>query len=203
MAIPRSMPPWPAGDLLAPSWRDLAMRTVRPIFLFSLTSGVIYFFVAGRWGRWAGGPLPREAGVLQPNLFGHGHYAAYDAVLSSSGFWPIIVFSRADAPCTGRRPDPIRWIWTLAFGLIVGCALATKLTGWFLPCPSSSGRDFIGAGEPSRHCCSDCCRSRRPLRPDASLVDRTDDRPVRFFHSNLTRDQTRRIPSSVLGHDLR
>ncbi len=42
---------------------------------------------------------PRVAWVLQPNLFGHGHYAAYDGVLSSLWALAIIVFAQAVAPC--------------------------------------------------------------------------------------------------------
>ena len=33
--------------------------------------------------------------MLQPNLFGHGHYAAYDAVLSSLWVLSIIAFISA------------------------------------------------------------------------------------------------------------
>ena len=42
-------------------------------------------------------PAAALAGVrgFQPNLFGHGHYAAYDAVLSSLWVLAIIAFARA------------------------------------------------------------------------------------------------------------
>jgi len=123
-----------AGDVLAPSWRDLPRARLGPILLFSLTAGVIYQFVAGRWGRWAAA-LAVGSWIFQPNLFGHGHYAAYDAVLTSLWVLAIVVFARAVAPRTGPKPYATRWGWTLAFGLLLGCALATKLTGWFLPLP--------------------------------------------------------------------
>jgi 4-amino-4-deoxy-L-arabinose transferase-like glycosyltransferase len=76
--------------------------------------------------------------VLQPNLFGHGHYAAYDAVLASLWVLAIIAYANAVILRTPESP-PIgpaaRRSWTALFGLILGCAAATKLTGWFLPLP--------------------------------------------------------------------
>jgi 4-amino-4-deoxy-L-arabinose transferase-like glycosyltransferase len=139
---PHGHPPFYAllglvGDLLAPSWPDLPRARLGPILLFSLTAGAIFAFAATRWG---GGPAALAAGswVLQPNLFGHGHYAAYDAVLASLWVLAIIAYANAviprtpDAPPTGRAA---RWSWTALFGLILGCAAATKLTGWFLPLP--------------------------------------------------------------------
>src|ERR1700678_1862732 len=38
-----------AGDILAPSWQELARARLGPILLFSLTAGVIYGFVRSRW----------------------------------------------------------------------------------------------------------------------------------------------------------
>jgi 4-amino-4-deoxy-L-arabinose transferase-like glycosyltransferase len=126
-----------AGDLIAPSWRDLPRARLGPILLFSLTAGAIFAFAAARWGGRAA-TLAAGSWVLQPNLFGHGHYAAYDAVLASLWVLAIIAFAQAVIP---PRPDQApagkaaRWSWTVLFGLILGCAAATKLTGWFLPLP--------------------------------------------------------------------
>jgi len=125
-----------AGDLLAPSWRDLPRARLGPILLFSLTAGAIYGFISARWGLWAGA-CAAGAWVFQPNLFAHGHYAAYDGVLTSLWVLAIIVFAQAVIPTTNLgslKRDP-RWGWTLIFGLILGCAAATKFTGWFLPVP--------------------------------------------------------------------
>jgi 4-amino-4-deoxy-L-arabinose transferase-like glycosyltransferase len=136
---PHGHPPFYAelgltGDVLAPSWRELPRARLGPIVLFSLTAGAIFSCLATRWGYW---PASLAAGswVLQPNLFGHGHYAAYDAVLTSLWALSIIAFISAigDAPAgAGRRA---RWLFTALFGLVLGCAAATKLTGWFLPLP--------------------------------------------------------------------
>src|SRR5579883_550872 len=126
-----------AGDLVAPaSWPALTRARLGPILLFSLTAGVIVQFVASRWGPW---PAALAAGswVFQPNLFGHGHYASYDAVLAALWILAIVVFARAVEPTRTGAPGEarLRWLWTTVFGLILGCAAATKLTGWFLPLP--------------------------------------------------------------------
>jgi 4-amino-4-deoxy-L-arabinose transferase-like glycosyltransferase len=106
-----------------------------PILLFSSTAGAIFGFVAGRWGTWAAA-LAAGSWVFQPNLFAHGHYAGFDATLTALWVLAIVTFARAMEPA-GPPGDSgsIRWGWTLGFGLAVGCALANKLTGWFLPLP--------------------------------------------------------------------
>ena len=139
---PHGHPPFYAllglvGDILAPSWRDLPRARLGPILLFSLTAGAIFAFAMARWGGW---PAALAAGswVLQPNLFGHGHYAAYDAVLAALWVLAIIAYAQADIP---PEIDPTtagkaaRRSWTVLFGLILGCSAASKFTGWFLPMP--------------------------------------------------------------------
>src|SRR5262249_12362162 len=88
------------------------------------------------WARWAAA-LAAGSWVFQPNLFGHGHYASYDAVLSALWTLAIVAFARAVDPTRTGVPVEAasRWVGTTAFGLILGCAAATKLTGWFLPLP--------------------------------------------------------------------
>ena len=95
---------------------------------------MIFRFAIDRWGGWAAA-LAAGAWVLQPNLFGHGHYAGYDAVLTSLWVLSIVVFAQVVAPQAASPPARSRWCWTLTFGLVLGCAAATKLTGWFLPLP--------------------------------------------------------------------
>ena len=122
------------GDLLAPSWQELPRARLAPILLFSLTAGAVFSWAARRWGYW---PAALAAGswVLQPNLFGHGHYAAYDALLACFWVLSIILFTSAVEALPGREGGRIRWLATVALGVILGCAAATKLTGWFLPLP--------------------------------------------------------------------
>ena len=63
---------------------------------FSLTAGALFGFMARRWGVWAGA-ASAGAWALQPQLFGHGHYAAYDGLLTVS---TAEVYSDAAAPRT-------------------------------------------------------------------------------------------------------
>jgi hypothetical protein len=201
---PHGHPPFYAllgllGDLICPGWRDLPRARLGPILLFSFTAAAIWWFVAGRWGLWSAAAAV-GAWVFQPNLFGHAHYAAYDAVLSS--LWVLAIIGFAGALRTG---DPAQrnlggWLGCLAFGLAVGCALATKLTGWFLPLPYLIWTAWT--------------RDRRAIRallvglPLAGVVLFWCNPPwwtepltglVRFFQSNLTRGQTRVIPVEFLG----
>ena len=84
---PHGHPPFYAmlgltGDLLAPSWQDLTAGPAGTDLALQPHGRRDLCLRASRWGRW---PAALAAGswVLQPNFFGHGHYAAYDAVLSS------------------------------------------------------------------------------------------------------------------------
>ena len=136
---PHGHPPFYAlvgltGDILAPSWRELPRARLGPILLFSATAGAIFSFLATRWGYWAAA-LAAGSWVLQPNLFGHGHYAAYDAVLSSLWVLSILAFISAIDHEPGSSGPRTRGLFTVIFGLLLGCAAATKLTGWFLPLP--------------------------------------------------------------------
>ena len=136
---PHGHPPFYAllgliGDFAAPTWQELPRARLGPMLLFSLTAGAIFSFVSTRWGYWPAA-LACGSWVLQPNLFGHGHYAAYDAVLSSLWVLSIVVFIWAVDPATDRSGKGNRWPAIVTFGAILGCAAGTKLTGWFLPLP--------------------------------------------------------------------
>jgi 4-amino-4-deoxy-L-arabinose transferase-like glycosyltransferase len=124
-----------AALMLAPSWNDLPRARLGPILLFSFTAGAICTFVAGRWGGWAAA-LAASSWVFQPNLFAHGHDAGFDATLTALWVLAIVAFAQAMEPAGAPRdPGATRWGWTLGFGLVVSCAMANKLTGWFLPLP--------------------------------------------------------------------
>jgi hypothetical protein len=203
---PHGHPPFYAllgllGDLLAPTWQDLPRARLGPMLLFSITGGLLFGFVSKRWGPLAG-MGSGAAWVFQPNLFGHSHYATYDAVLTALWVLAIIAFA-ATVLVTRREQGQQReirgWLPALAFGIIVGCALATKLTGWFLPLP------FLAW--------SLWCRSRRgvltlaislPLAVGMLVLLNppwwTDPITgmVRFLRSNLTRGETIPIPVQFL-----
>jgi hypothetical protein len=206
---PHGHPPFYAllgltGDVLTPSWKDLPRARLGPILLFGFTAGAIFGFVANRWGPGAAA-LAAGSWVFQPNLFAQGHYAAYDAVLTALWVLSILVFAQVAVP---PGPEPMRkmsrWWWTSIFGLILGCAAATKLTGWFLPLPF-----LVWAG---------AYRSRQAFQTVFiglvvgtavlfALMPPWWSDPIggvdRFLRSNLTRGQTIPIPVQFLGiiHD--
>jgi len=132
---PHGHPPFYAivgliGDVFVPSWAVLPRARLGPILAFSLASGALFGFVAGRWGVLAA-CLTSGAWVLQPNLFGHGHYATLDGLLASLWVGATLSFARA-------VESPSRWgfwFWAIGFGGLCGWAADTKLTGWFLPIP--------------------------------------------------------------------
>ena len=192
-----------AGDILVPSWQELPRARLGPILLFSLTSGVVYGFVSSRWGLWPGA-VAAGAWVLQPNLFGHGHYAAYDAVLTALWVLSIVVFAQAAIP---RQSDvaapkpPMRWGWTVTFGLLLGCAAATKFTGWFLPVPFLIWSVFVRVS--ARIHATLLLGGLIAVTVLFALMPPWWHDPVsgviRFLNSNLTRDRTINIQIQFLG----
>ncbi len=189
-----------AGDVLAPSWRDLPRARLGPILLFSLTAGVIYQFVASRWGRWAaasgGGELDPSAEPVRARTL-RGLRRRFDLALGP-GDRGLRAGRRSAHACP--KPDAIRWGWTLAFGLIAGCALATKLTGWFLPLPflvwaglyrSRLGFKTLFFGLLVAFAVLYALMPPWWTEPVTGLV--------RFFHSNLTRGANQPIPVQFLN----
>ncbi|MGE3819613.1 MAG: ArnT family glycosyltransferase [Isosphaeraceae bacterium] len=139
---PHGHPPFYAlvgllGDLVTPGRPALPRARLGPILVFSVLAGALFGFVARRWGVWSGA-VAAGAWVLQPNLFAHGHYATYDALLSALWLGSLLTFALAiENPPGARSPSTRspRWAWVIAFGLSLGFAFDTKLTGWFLPLP--------------------------------------------------------------------
>lgn len=199
---PHGHPPFYAilglvGDVLAPSWADLPRARLGPILLFGLTGGALFGLVAGRWGAWPGAATA-GAWALQPQLFGHAHYAAYDAPLTC--LWALAIGAFWIAVEPGERGTPRdrpRWGWAIAFGALLGWAADTKLTGWFLPLP------FLGWAVLSRS--KVAWRAAAVAAPVAVLTLYATNPawwpdPIggveRFLRSNLTRGRT--IPIEVL-----
>ncbi len=202
---PHGHPPFYAlvgllGDLLTP-WRDLLARgRLGPILVFSLMTGALFSGTATRWGPWPAATTAC-AWVFQPNLFGLGHYATYDALLTALWVLAVLVFTAAVAPGAGCGPAAVRPGMALAFGVILGCAAATKLTGWFLPVPF-----LVWAA---------LYQDRRAFRTIllgllvAAMVTYAlvppwwtapIDSVIRFFRSNLTRGRTFPIPVYLFHH---
>jgi hypothetical protein len=134
---PHGHPPFYAivgliGDFVAPSLADLPRARIGPMLAFSIAACALFAFVARRYGVWAAA-LAAGAWTFQPQLFGHAHYAAYDALLTSLWLGAILAFARAVEPSSLARSP--QWLWVIIFGIVAGWAADTKLTGWFLPIP--------------------------------------------------------------------
>ncbi len=200
---PHGHPPFYAlvglvGDVLVPSWEPLPRARFGPMIVFSVTAGALFAFLARRRGVWAGAAAA-GAWTLQPRLFAHGHYALYDALLTSFWVGSILAFIRAVEP--GDRPIARpRWFWVVGFGLLAAAVADTKITGWLLPLPFIAWTALY--------------RERRAVRALAvaamvalfalyAVNPPWWNEPVagieRFFRSNLSRAQTIKIPTLFLG----
>jgi 4-amino-4-deoxy-L-arabinose transferase-like glycosyltransferase len=122
------------GDLLAPTWEALPRARLGPILVFSLTCGAVFSFFRSRWGVWSA-VAAAGAWIFQPHLFALAHYATYDGLLTSLWTGCVLSFARAVERTGDRASSKPRWPWVLVFGVLVGCAMGTKLTGWLLPLP--------------------------------------------------------------------
>jgi len=202
---PHGHPPFYAlvglvGDLVAPSWEALPRARLGPILAFSLAGGCLAGFVARRWGAW---PALAASGAwaLQPQLFGHGHYATYDALLTCIWVGAILAFELAVGPDPGgtRRDRPRRG-WAAVLGVLFGWAAVTKLTGWFLPLP------FLAWAVAYR---SRAAWRAAAIAAPVALAALYAFNPAwwadpiggveRFLRSNLTRGRTIPIPVRFLG----
>jgi len=114
-----------------------------PAGLVAFTVGVVYLFMAARYGRLSA--LLAVVGlVAMPRMFAHAHLASYDAPILCLWFLAVVTFLNAveSGWPTSDPPSWIPWLWILAFGLVWGCAAATKLTGWFIPVPLAAWACF-------------------------------------------------------------
>ncbi|GIW86181.1 MAG: hypothetical protein KatS3mg108_0505 [Isosphaeraceae bacterium] len=118
------------GDGLMPWAGDLARARLGTMLAFSLAAGVAGWFGAKRWG-WKAGLVAASAWVLHPHLFALGHYATYDGLLASLWLLGTLGFAETVEAASRRR----RLAGVIGLGVVLGCAAATKLTGWLLPVP--------------------------------------------------------------------
>jgi len=188
--------------VLTPGRPALERARLGPILVFSLTAGALFGFVARRWGGWAGS-VAAGAWVFQPNLFAHGHYATYDALLSALWLGCLLAFTMAVEDRPGeptRRPRNPRLGWLALFGLLLGFAFDTKLTGWFIPLPflvwsalTRSRRGFLtlGWGVPIGLAVLFVLTPPWWTEPVAGVT--------RFFASNLNRAESIPIETLFLG----
>lgn len=184
-----------AGDALTPWRSDLARARLGTILAFSLAAGAACGFGASRWG-WRAGVVAAAAWVLHPHLFALGHYATYDGLLASLWLVATLSFAAAAEAPTPRR----RFAWTIALGVALGCALGTKLTGWFLPLPFAAwalarrdGRALVALLVAGLVAVPVFWSVNPPLWQDPIVG------MVRFVQSNLSRSETIPIQTQFLG----
>ena len=123
------------GDLVAPTWEPLPRARLGPMLVFSLTCGAVFSFFQSRWGPWSA-LAAAGAWMFQPHLFALAHYATYDGLLTSLWTGCSLSFAKAVEQREVNIASLIpRWRWVAVFGVLAGCAMGTKLTGWFLPLP--------------------------------------------------------------------
>lgn len=137
---PHGHPPFYAlvgliGDALSPWASPLARARLGGMLVFAIAAGALAAIVSQRWGLAAAAAATSAFG-FQPRLFAEAHYAAYDGLLASLWLVAVLTFllavePRDDAQASSRvRPG-----WSIVLGIVLGCAMATKLTGWLLPLP--------------------------------------------------------------------
>ncbi len=199
---PHGHPPfyaWVAliGDVVTP-WREpLGRARLGTMAMHALASAVIYLAVARRFGK-ASGLVSAGCWATSPQVFGLAHYATYDGLLNS--LWILGTLAAIEA--TGRTAaglNPKRfWIIT---GLILGAAMSTKLTGYFLAVPIGAAVAVHGFRRADLRglilAVFVAVISVYAINP--SWLCEPIAGPIRFFRSNLTRSQTIEIETLYLG----
>ncbi len=94
------------------------------MLLSALLVGVLYWFVAGLWGR-AAGVVAAGGLLLMPRVWTHMHLAALDAPIMALSFLTVMLIFLA-----ARYDRP--WLCVGA-GVVFGLALGTKLNSFFIP----------------------------------------------------------------------
>lgn len=186
-----------------------------PMVLMALTCGVLALHLSRRFGRLAGLSAPVLL-LMMPRTFTHAHYAHYDMPTTCLWLLALVAFVKAIESA---------W-WSIAFGVFLGLASASKFTGWFAVVPPlawtflselgpAAARRLRGAFQSGGGAVPEAPRRRMPaLRclvlgvPIAALVLYAVQPPwwsdpirgvARFLESNLTRARTVPVPSLYLG----
>src|SRR5262245_15500638 len=121
------------GWLLGNAWlRPIDAHRVGPVILFSATCGVMFIFMARRWGRLAA-VAAVSTWVFIPRVFAQAHLASYDVPLACLWFLTVGAFWKARE---GWIQSFVRGlVWSIIFAVMLACAAATKFTGWLIPAP--------------------------------------------------------------------
>ena len=198
-----------AGWWATRGWLDpLTAYRFGPMALTSATLGVLFFHLARRSGRLAGATAIGCA-LVMPRIFSHAHYAHYDMPVSCLWVLSLVAFA------AGLRS---RW-WAVPFGVLTGLAAGTKFTGWFAPAAPVLWT-AVAEGPAVVRLLFSAPRSTAPKArycgvpvlavglPIAALILTAIQPPwwadpvvgvQRFLVSNLTRSETKPIPTLYFG----
>src|SRR5262249_26212901 len=103
-----------------------------PAALFSFTIGVMYLFMAHRFGRLAAAAAA-GSWLLMPRVFAHAHLASYDIPLACLWFLAVVAFWKAREKW--HESFHAGTMWSVIFASALAMAAATKFTGWLIPVP--------------------------------------------------------------------
>lgn len=195
---PHGHPPFYAmvglmGDIVTP-WREPLARARFGTMLFHAIACAFTFYVfEKRLGR---RPAAVSALMLlaSPHLFALNHYATYDGLLNS--LWIIGLLATAESMAS-ENPNSQRRYDILA-GLVLGAAMATKLSGWFLVFPLALGVPLSGFARKriSGFLLTSIIAVVSLYFWNPSWWCEPVTGPIRFFRSNLNRAAT--IPIETL-----
>jgi hypothetical protein len=114
-----------AGWRVARAWVDpLTSYRFGPMCLTAVTCALVYKFLTARQGRVAAFTAA-FALVLSPRTFAHAHYAHYDMPVTCLWLLTQVAFVKSLQKAR----------WAVVFGILLGLAACTKLTGWFALAP--------------------------------------------------------------------
>lgn len=198
---PHGHPPFYAlvgliGDLVTP-WREALPRARFGTMLFhALACGSIFQVLNKRFGKLAAA-VSSASWCLSPQVFGLAHYATYDGLLNSLWIMGLLATAEANDAANDKQA---RRFFALS-GLILGAAMATKLSGWFLVVSM-----FFGAliGGPFKRQAKGfgfalLIAGIALYAFNPSWWCEPVGGPARFFKSNLTRGRTIPIETLYLG----
>src|SRR5262249_25501323 len=116
------------GFWMVGRWVDpLTSYRIGPMTLTAITSGVIYLYLARLQGYLAGLTAALAFAFL-PRTFAHAHYAHYDMPVTCLWLLTQLAFLKTLQSHS----------WSVPFGILLGLAAATKLTGWLAVLPALS-----------------------------------------------------------------
>jgi hypothetical protein len=110
--------------LLAPYVDKFVAYRLPSAMLFGVLVAATYVWMTELFGRGTG-LFASLALIVTPNLFGYAHFAMTDMPLTTFWFLAAFAFWR------GLRS----WKWSVAFGALLGCAMATKFPAFLIPIP--------------------------------------------------------------------